>query len=117
MAKGRASQASRNRERRAPSRPRAGDRQPCPFCRAALMQFQERDADNDMRAGWYCVEPTCGYRIFVGSGATGSLEERHHELMERGAAANRRSMKARASAARLKQHSERLHARATRRKK
>ena len=53
-------------ERRRADRPKAGDQRPCPFCRVAVMVFDERyPLDGAGAPAWACEDPQCGYRTPV----------------------------------------------------
>jgi hypothetical protein len=95
-------------ERRTALRPREGDLQSCPYCRAGSLQFRERPASAGHSPGWFCDNPSCGYRTFARSTAGPSLDERCRAVKERSARAHRQSMAIRARVERLKEDSARL---------
>jgi hypothetical protein len=57
---------ARRRERRGPDRPRDGDTQPCPFCRAGPLVFAERVPLGAATVpAWVCENAACEYRVLA----------------------------------------------------
>jgi hypothetical protein len=104
-------------DRRTAPRPRDGDIQSCPYCRAGSLQFRERPPAADNAPAWFCDNPSCGYRTFARSTAGQSMDERHRAVKERSARAHRQSMAIRARVERLKEESARLRTTRPSRKK
>lgn len=101
-------------ERRAPNRPKDGDRQLCAFCRVGSMQFHEQPVpDATPGPAWICESPECGYHTLVRRtdrrAEQRSQADRTRALKEKSAKAHRSAMRIRARTETLLSRSEKLN--------